>query len=74
MRKGENAQETLALIKDKIKDLESSKQLQDSTFQMKDSSFKQLLIVHAEIEGSDVALPASSQARRHFQRCSCCCH
>ena len=35
---------------DKIKDLESSKQLQDSTFQMKESSFKQLLNVHAEIE------------------------
>ena len=35
---------------DKIKDLESSKQLQDSTFQMKDSSLKQLLNVQAEIE------------------------
>jgi chromosome segregation ATPase len=35
---------------DKIKDLESSKQLQDSTFQMKESSFKQLLNVQAEIE------------------------
>jgi DNA repair exonuclease SbcCD ATPase subunit len=34
----------------KIKDLQASKQLQDSAFQIKDSSLKQLLDVQAEIE------------------------